>query len=71
MPHAQTTSVQSLKVGDHVVSTVPGFDWKGIIVEDFGPLGVDGRQIFLVRVGDEDESRQFDVPAEDLERVAA
>ena len=64
-------SKDSLKVGDHVTSKVPGFNWKGVIIEDLGPLGVGGRQIFLVHVGDEDEGRRFDVPAENLERAAA
>jgi hypothetical protein len=71
MTRTQTAPTDSLKVGDHVVSNVRGFDWKGVIIEDLGPLGVDGSQIFLVRVGSEDEGRQFDVPAENLERVAA
>lgn len=38
---------------------------------DLGPLGAGRRQILLVHVGDEDAGRRFDVPAEDLERVAA
>ena len=64
MAPAQTApATDSLKVGDHVVSKVPGFDWKGVVVEDLGPLGVDGSQIFVVRVGDEDEGRRFDVRA--------
>ncbi len=71
MAHTQTAPTDSLKVGDHVVSKVPGFDWKGVIVKDLGPLGVGGSQIFVIRVGNEDEGRQFDVRAENLERVAA
>ncbi len=74
MPRSRTpttATTEPLKVGDRVASKVPGFDWTGTIIEDFGPLGVDGRQIFLVRVGDEDRARQFDVPAESLERIAA
>jgi hypothetical protein len=54
-----------------VTSKVRGFNWKGVIIEDLGPMGVGGRQIFLVHVGDEDAGRRFDVPAENLERVAA
>lgn len=71
MARTHTAPTDSLKVGDHVTSKVPGFNWKGVIIEDLGPLGVGGRQIFLVRVGDEDDGRRFDVPADDLERVAA
>jgi hypothetical protein len=44
---------------------------EGGIVRDRGPLGVDGSQIFVIRVDDADEGRRFDVDAENLERVAA
>lgn len=71
MAHTQPTPTDSFKVGDHVVSRIPGFDWKGIVVEDRGPLGIDGSQIVMIRVGDEDAGRQFEVGAEDLARVAA
>jgi hypothetical protein len=71
MARTQTALADSLRVGDPVTSKVPGFSWKGIIVEDLGPLGVGGRQIFMVHVGDEDAGRRFAVPAENLERVAA
>ena len=71
MAHTQTAPTDSLKVGDHVVSKVSGIDWKGVIVEDLGPLGVDGSEIFVIRVGDEDEGRHFNARAENLERVAA
>lgn len=54
-----------------MTSKVPGFSWKGVIVEDLGPLGIGGRQIFMVHVGDEDAGRRFAVPAENLERAAA
>ena len=67
----KTSPATSLKVGDHVTSKLPAFSWRGTIVEDLGPLGVGGRKIFLVHVGDEDEGRTFDMPADDLERVAA
>jgi hypothetical protein len=33
--------------------------------------GVDGRQIVAIRTGDEDDAPQFEVKAEDLERVQA
>lgn len=71
MARPKTPRIDLLKVGDHVTSKVPGFNWKGVIIEDLGPLGVGGRQIFPVHVGDEDMGRRFDVPAENLERVAA
>lgn len=53
-----------------MTSKLPAFSWKGVIVEDLG-RAFDGSQLFLIRVGDEDEGRTFDVPAENLERVAA
>jgi hypothetical protein len=71
MASARTTPTDSLKVGDHVTSKVPGINWKGVIVEDLGPLALDGSHIFLVHVGEEDAGRRFDVPAENLERIAA
>jgi hypothetical protein len=66
-----TSSAGSLKVGDHVTSKLPAFNWKGVIIEDLGPLGIDGSEIFVIRVGDEDEGRHFNARAENLERVAA
>jgi hypothetical protein len=54
-----------------MTSKIPGFNWKGVIIEDLRPLGVGGRKISLVQVGEEDAGRRFDVPAENLERIAA
>jgi hypothetical protein len=71
MAPADPAATDSLKVGDHVVSKVPGFDWKGVIVKDLGPLGVGDSQIFVIRVGNEDEGRRFNARAENLQRVAA
>lgn len=65
------TSTASLKVGDRVRSKLPGLNWRGVIVKDLGPLGVDGSEIYVVRVGDEDDSASFNVRAESLERMAA
>jgi len=64
MARNRTSSAGSLKVGDHVTSKLPAFNWRGVIVEDLGPLGID-------RVGDEDDGRRFNARAESLERVAA
>ncbi len=71
MARAKTPPTDLLKVGDHVASNVPGFNWKGIVVDDHGPLGVDGRQIVLVRVQYGEACRQFDVPAESVDRLPA
>ncbi len=54
-----------------MTSKLPAFNWKGVIVEDLGPLGIDGSEIFVIRVGDEDDGRHFNARAENLERVAA
>jgi len=70
VPRAQTAPADTLQVGDHVISKLPAFSWRGVIIEDLG-RAFDGSQLFLIRVGDEDEGRTFDVPAENLERVAA
>jgi hypothetical protein len=60
-----------LKVGDKVVLRLAGQQRRGVVVEDRGPLGVGGRQIVAVRVRSDDEASQFEVRAEDLERVPA
>ena len=71
MAHTRQAPHKSLKVGDHVVSNVPGFHWNGVVVEDRGDLGIDGGQIVMIRIGDEDEGEQFEIRADDLDRVAA
>lgn len=71
MAPAHPAATDSLKVGDHVTSKLPAFNWRGVIVEDLGALGIDGSEIFVIRVGDEDEGRHFNARAENLERVAA
>jgi hypothetical protein len=71
MARNRTSSAGSLKVGDHVTSKLPAFNWRGVIVEDLGPLGIDGSEIFVIRVGDEDDGRRFNARAESLERLAA
>jgi hypothetical protein len=72
MPRTALTSTLSpLKVGDRVILRVAGSERRGVVVEDRGPLGVGGRQIVAIRVGKEDEGREFEVRADDLERIAA
>jgi hypothetical protein len=70
MARTSTAAGDALKVGDEVVLRVAGDERRGVVVEDRGPLGVDGDQIVAIRV-DNDEARQFEVRAEHLERVAA
>ena len=66
-----TSPATSLKVGDHVTSKLPAFSWRGVIIEDLGPLGIDGSKIFVICEGDEDHGRHFNARAEHLERVTA
>jgi hypothetical protein len=57
MEHTKKTSpAGSLKVGDHVASNVPAFNWRGVVVRDYGALGVDGRQIVTVCVENGEEA---------------
>jgi predicted RNase H-like HicB family nuclease len=67
----KTSPAASLKVGDHVASNVPAFNWRGVVVRDHGPLGVGGRQIVTVRVENGEVRRQFDVRADNVDRVPA
>jgi hypothetical protein len=60
-----------LKVGEEVILRVAGSERRGVVVEDRGPLDVDGGQIVAIRVGKEDENRRFEVQAKYLERAAA
>jgi len=69
MVRTPTSARDALKVGDEVVLRLAGSERRGVVVEDRGPLAVDGRQIVTIRVGDEDEARRFEVRAEHLERV--
>ncbi len=71
MAHSSTAAPDSLHVGDEVILRLAGSERRGVVVEDRGPLGVDGSQIVAIRLGDEDDTRQFEVRAEHLERVAA
>jgi len=60
-----------LKVGDHVVSKVPGIDLTGVVVEDRGALAINGSQIVAIRLDYAPDAPQFELRAEELERVAA
>lgn len=66
-----TSAADWLKVGDRVVSNEPGIDWRGVVVEDRGPLAIDGGQIVAIRLDYAPDAPQFEVRAEELERVAA
>jgi predicted RNase H-like HicB family nuclease len=67
----KTSPATSLKIGDHVASNVPAFNWRGVVVRDYGALGVDGRQIVTVCVENGEVCRRFDVSAENVDLVPA
>jgi hypothetical protein len=69
MARKERTPAGWLKVGDRVVSTTPGIDWRGVVVEDRGPLAINGSQIVAIRLDYALDAPQFEVRAEDLERV--
>lgn len=71
MAPTKTRSAEWLKVGDRVVSNVPGIKWKGVVVEDRGPIAVNGSQIVAIRRDHDPDGPQFEARAEHLERVAA
>ncbi len=71
MARTKTPPAGWLKVGDRVVSNTPGIDWRGVVVEDRGPLAINGSQIVAIRLDYAPNAPQIEVRAEDLERVAA
>jgi hypothetical protein len=71
MARTKTSPPGWLKVGDRVVSNTPGIDWTGVVVEDRGPLAINDSQIVAIRLDHAPEAPQFEVRAEELERVAA
>jgi hypothetical protein len=60
-----------LKIGDRVISNTDGIDWRGVVVEDRGALAINGSQIVAIRLDYAPSAPQFEVRAEELERVAA
>jgi hypothetical protein len=70
MAPVRTRSSKRLKVGDRVISNQPGIDWRGVVIEDRGPIAINGSQIVAIRL-DYAPDTQFEVRAEELERVAA
>lgn len=40
---------KKLRVGDRVSTTIGASEWRGVVIEDRGNLGVGGRQIVRVR----------------------
>jgi hypothetical protein len=57
-----------LHVGDWVTLQFGGERVRGVILEDRGPIGARGRQIFFIEVPLKyDEPLRFEMPADDLE----
>jgi hypothetical protein len=71
MARATAPHGQRLSVGDHVVLTLAGRELDATVIEDRGPLGVGGRQIVGIRLGEGDDAREFEVAAEHLALRAA
>ena len=67
-PRKQPAPDTSLKVGAKVAFTFGLDRVKGVIVEDRGPIGVDGRRLFRVRFPlrpkSEDEEHFAELPAD-------
>jgi len=64
-----TITKNNFKVGDLVTVRLGMTTWRSRIVEDRGPIGVNGRRIYRVEFpGGKDEPQQFiEVPAESLQ----
>lgn len=62
---------QPLRVGDHVALRIAGDTRHVVVVEDRGPLGLDGGQIVAVRDLEADDGERFEIRAARLERLAA
>jgi antitoxin HicB len=69
--HTKTPTPGWLKVSDRVVSNAPGIDWRGVVVEDRGPLAINGSQIVAIQLDYAPDAPQFEVHAEELELVSA
>lgn len=63
---------QRLREGDRVAFTVGKATFHARVVEDRGALGVGGRQLVRIELLPDDdtdeEPRQFEMPADELER---
>ena len=65
-------SLDRLRAGDGITLTYRGRVRQGVVVEDRGDIGVGGRQLVRVRVllGDDEQPREFEMPAAEAERVS-
>lgn len=72
-PQTTTSVGQPLEPGQRILLHIGSQSLPGLVIEDRGPLGVDGEQLVLIRLrrSEGDDSEEFEVPASALERVAA
>lgn len=55
-----------VRVGAHVFVSFGHEDVPALVVEDMGPIGVRKRQLVRVRLTANDETLEFDMPADEL-----
>jgi hypothetical protein len=65
--------VRAPRVGDRVSVHIGTYDAVGVVTEDRGPIGVNGRRLLRVEITNEScvEPMAIEVPAEDARVVAA
>lgn len=66
-----TISKKRPRPGDEVNLRLGKTLWRAKIIEDRGPIGIEGRQIFRLQLldGEGGEPQSIEAPAELLERV--
>lgn len=64
----QTSHAEQLRVGDKVLVQMWNGQRRAEIVEDRGPIGIDGRRVFRVRFPghEEDDTPTFEVPSDQV-----
>lgn len=67
---ARRTKHEYLVEGAHVLLRMGINDVAGVIIEDRGPIGVNGRRLYRVRITLGDTLQELEVPAEELRPAA-
>jgi hypothetical protein len=63
-----TVAKKKLTIGDEVNVRLGGTTWRARVVEDRGRIGINGRQLYRVKLLSDDSVEQFvEVPVEDIE----
>ena len=60
---------RSVHVGDSVDLTYAGHDLKGCVIEDYGGIGVGGRQLVRVKLDRSDDLIEIEIAAESLKKL--